>query len=311
MLTNNMARTIVGSEPAGRQLSTFPGSPAPHKQQPTRTPKAAAILKFIERELSSRSCGPEPSAVRLGIYREAFSRLSNSFGSYTSVLAAIRQEYEATLKQQHVDASELEYLRSRVTMFDQELSLTIAQLKKDQIKNTHDLREKLLQSTTKNRMLNREKLDLTTQIARLAQEVYDVNQLLVQEKAARQLAIGYMAKPKGKKGQGGGTAGSAAAGEGGDGAAPEAGGGGGGNDDAGGSGGGDGGDGSKGEALHAQIAELNASLNAAVKEATQYKEKATKAEQQYKLLMQDHSVLLSLQKKDKEAAADGKAAAGE
>ena len=79
----------------------------------------------------------------------------------------------------------------------------------------------------------------------------------------------------------------------------------------GGSGGGDGGDGSKGEALHAQIAELNASLNAAVKEATQYKEKATKAEQQYKLLMQDHSVLLSLQKKDKEAAADGKAAAGE
>ena len=42
-------------------------------------------------------------------------------------------------------------------------------------------------------MLNREKLDLTTQIARLAQEVYDVNQLLVQEKAARQLAIGYMA----------------------------------------------------------------------------------------------------------------------
>jgi len=185
-------------------------------------------------------------------------------------------------------------------MYDQELTLTIANLKQAHIENTHELRQKLLASTTKNRMLNADKMELTTQIARLSQEVYNVHQLLVQEKAARQLAIGYMAKPKGKtKKRGNSVAGGAETGaedgntsspEGGDGASIDG--------ESNGNGSEDGGEDT--ELLHAKIAELQAQNAAAVKEAKQSKQKAAEAEQQYKRLMEEHSILLSLQKKEKE-----------
>lgn len=150
------------------------------------------------------------------------------------------------------------------------------------------------------------KRELTTQIARLSQEVYNVHQLLVQEKAARQLAIGYMAKPKGQtKKAGNSVAGGAETGaedgntsspEGGDGASIDGESNGNGSEDGGG--GKDGGEDT--ELLHAKIAELQAQNAAAVKEAKQSKQKAAEAEQQYKRLMEEHSILLSLQKKEKE-----------
>ena len=136
--------------------------------------------------------------------------------------------------------------------------------------------------------------------------MYNVHQLLVQEKAARQLAIGYMAKPKGKTKKGGNSvAGGAETGaedgntsspEGGDGASIDGESNGNGSEDGGG--GKDGGEDT--ELLHAKIAELQAQNAAAVKEAKQSKQKAAEAEQQYKRLMEEHSILLSLQKKEKE-----------
>lgn len=129
------------------------------------------------------------------------------------MLSSIQHEYEKTLRQQHVDSSELGSLRGRVMMYvkslpfflffllfslffspklsfslvhdtclishlytltyslawharavlftcryDQELTLTIANLKQAHIENTHELRQKLLASTTKNRMLNAHKM---------------------------------------------------------------------------------------------------------------------------------------------------------
>lgn len=70
MLMGNLPGASAATDLLKPPLTSFPGSPGPHKHQSTRTPKPAAIVKFIERELQNRGCGPKPSIVRLGIYRE-------------------------------------------------------------------------------------------------------------------------------------------------------------------------------------------------------------------------------------------------
>lgn len=66
---------------------------------------------------SQSICWSKPTQIIYKTPKKAFSRLSASFGSYTTVLSSIQHEYEKTLRQQHVDSSELGSLRGRVMMY--------------------------------------------------------------------------------------------------------------------------------------------------------------------------------------------------